>query len=501
MFDIFFLILCPIVGYFFYKRNLERRRICEALKDYTGPKPIPFLGNARDFGKNSVEMLQNLKRIQEQYGPITKLFMGPSKIYLIISDPELVEIILTSNKEIRKGIDYQMLRPWLFNGLLLSTGKYWQNRRKLITPAFHFKILDNFIPIFNTESDVLIEKLSRVVDKTSINIWPFLTAFALDSICETAMGTSVKAQQAPDNNYCQSVKTMCENYVKRKFSFWKRIDFLFQFSSDYEERNNALKVLHGFTKSVIERKRKQINSDVNKQSVDKDDLGRKKKIAFLDLLFQFAGNSMTNEDILEEVEVFMFAGHDTTAATACFALYEIARNSNVQEKLVNELKEIFGNDKKIQPTMQDLNNMKYLDLVLKETLRKYPAVPYFSRLLEDDLVFKEQIIPKGVTLTVFSYHMHNDPNIYKHPEVFNPDRFLLKNLDKKNAFAYVPFSAGPRNCIGQKFAFLELKVVISNILRHFRLLPTDPQFDPILSGEVLLKSKNGVCIQLEQRKM
>lgn len=68
-------------------------------------------------------MLQNLKRIQEQYGPITKLFMGPSKIYLIVSDPELVEIILTSNKEIRKGTDYQLLRPWLFNGLLLSTGK------------------------------------------------------------------------------------------------------------------------------------------------------------------------------------------------------------------------------------------------------------------------------------------------------------------------------------------------------------------------------------------
>lgn len=121
------------------------------------------------------------------------------------------------------------------------------------------------------------------------------------------MGISINAQQSSENDYYKSVNAICKIIAESKLSFWKRNDFLFKFSAAYQERERALKVLHGFTKSVIEQRRKQISSEANKKLTDENDLGKKKKIALLDLLLNTAGDNMTNSDILEEIEGFMFA--------------------------------------------------------------------------------------------------------------------------------------------------------------------------------------------------
>ncbi|KAK9685622.1 Cytochrome P450 [Popillia japonica] len=142
--------------------------------------------------------------------------------------------------------------------------------------------------------------------------------------------------------------------------------------------------------------------------------------------------------------------------------------------------------------------MRYLEKVIKEALRLYPSVPIFGRQLQEDAEFDGGIIPKGVTLTTFAYGMHRDPKLYPDPEKFDPERFTLENQSTRNPFAYVPFSAGPRNCIGQRFAMLELKAVISNVLRHFEILPADG-YKPILIPNVVLKSLNGVEICLKER--
>jgi len=139
--------------------------------------------------------------------------------------------------------------------------------------------------------------------------------------------------------------------------------------------------------------------------------------------------------------------------------------------------------------------MKYLDLVIKEVLRLYPPASIIARNIDEDLNYKGNIIPKDTIVTLLIYGINRDPDYYKDPEAFKPERFL--DTGGKNPFSYIPFSAGPRNCIGQKYAILELKSVISKLLMHFEVLPADPPHKLLLCNEVVLKSKNGVHIQLK----
>lgn len=160
------------------------------------------------------------------------------------------------------------------------------------------------------------------------------------------------------------------------------------------KQNKALKVLHDFTDKVIIERRDELIANNNKtknDNDDDDDVGAKRKLALLDVLLQASidDKPLTNLEIREEVDTFMFEGHDTTTSAIAFAMYNIAKHPEVQVKLVDEIKLIYGNDKNAPLTLTDLNSMNYLELVIKETLRLYPSVPFIGRkTMEDSKVSK-----------------------------------------------------------------------------------------------------------------
>ncbi|KAF2891135.1 hypothetical protein ILUMI_15038, partial [Ignelater luminosus] len=117
------------------------------------------------------------------------------------------------------------------------------------------------------------------------------------------------------------------------------------------------------------------------------------------------------------------------------------------EKVVEELHSIFGDDKDRPETHRDLQGMKYLEAVIKETLRIYPTVPFFSRNVNEDIEYEGIILPKNATLQVFVYGLHRNPDVFPDPERFDPERFTQENQRNRHPYAYLPFSAGPRNCI------------------------------------------------------
>ncbi|RZB39252.1 p450 domain containing protein, partial [Asbolus verrucosus] len=140
-----------------------------------------------------------------------------------------------------------------------------------------------------------------------------------------------------------------------------------------------------------------------------------------------------------------------------------------QKIAFEEQQALFGNNRNPTVTYADLQNMKYLELVIKETLRLYPSVPFYARQTNEDLKYGNITLPKGDAIVIFAFGIHRNPDYFENPEDFNPSRFA--NIDGKFPYAYIPFSAGPRNCIGQKFAVLEMKSTIAKILRKFELLP------------------------------
>ncbi|XP_021957112.1 cytochrome P450 4C1 [Folsomia candida] len=444
---------------------------------------------------------------------VVKLW-SPFGSVLLILEAKDAKKLLNSKTNISKGKDYNWVRPWLGEGLLLSTGEKWENRRKMLNPTFHFKILEDFMHVFNKESQKMVDILRKESQSgNTVDIHNFVTRCALDIICVTAMGTSSNAQDFPDGDYTKAINDYRRLTKDRSLRPWLRFETTWKLSSLYQRQQESLKMLHGFTTQVIA-KRKATFLREKEQAAREDQFGEendtemiyfksKKRLAFLDLLLQVqvekGEKELSDVDIRQETDTFMLGEHDTTSSSSSFTLFVLGSYPQFQEKVHEELDSIFGNDKHRPVTSEDLNRMKYLEMVIKESLRLYPPVPFIQRTLSTDIPLDDgRILPKGATVGIFIYKIHKDADVFKNPEEFRPERFL-PGLESYDALEYIPFSAGQRNCIGQKFAMMEEKVILSTVLRNFKVKVMMPLEDLKLLSEITLRSDNGLPVQLMER--
>lgn len=222
--------------------------------------------------------------------------------------------------------------------------------------------------------------------------------------------------------------------------------------------------------------------NTNKYYDEDESLGKKKRLAFLDLLITASGNGtiLSDEDIREEVDTFvssmkfpifhaiktfffkMFEGHDTTSAAVSWCLFLLGSNQHIQERVLQEIDTVMVGDRERAPTMKELGEMKYLECCIKEALRLYPSVPLIARHLKEDVkignkfniqevgkvifinFLDQYIVPAGTTALIITYMLHRCPEVYKYPERYDPDRFLPENCIGRHPYSYIPFSAGPR---------------------------------------------------------
>ncbi|XP_059612224.1 cytochrome P450 4d10 [Phlebotomus argentipes] len=499
-------VIFAVIAGFLWHEKFSRRATLAA--KFRGPSPYPLIGNGHLFlGSSPPEILQTIGKLVKEYGKVVRIFLGVDFL-LFITDPKVVEAVLSSNTLISKSKEYTFLRNWLGDGLLLSTGKKWHSRRKIITPTFHFKILEQFVEVFDRQGNIFVQQLKALKPNQPVDIYPLVTLYALDVICESAMGTTANAQLNSDSEYVQAVKDITHVLHLRMFDFLLRPEPFFKMSKSATQEKKAIKVLHDFTDRVIVARRNELlqqngKHDENRNShVGDESLGIKKKMAFLDVLLQSTvdGKPLTNMDIREEVDTFMFEGHDTTTSGISFLLYNIALYPEVQKKVVDELQDVFGNDTRV-PTISDLNNLQYMDLVIKETMRLFPSVPIIGREAQTEAKLNDLTIPAGSGIAIGTYFMGRDPDLFPDPETFNPERFSVeRSAETLNPYSYVPFSAGPRNCIGQKFAILEMKSTAAKILRNFELSVDESYKTPVLMAELILRPENGVVLKFNPRQ-
>ncbi|XP_068083527.1 uncharacterized protein [Anabrus simplex] len=489
-----------LVATFLYAKRAKFVRRVDAIP---GPVGWPLLGNVMDVLVPRNRLMEVIEMRHKEWAPIYRMWSGPvAEVHLTVA--EHVEIIMSNVKHTEKSLAYKFLQPWLGHGLLTSKGTKWHSHRKLITPTFHFKILDVFMEIFTEKSEILVNKLMVEAGGKEFDIYPYITHCALDIICETAMGTQLNAQEETESEYISAIYEVSELTLQRAIRPWLHPHFVFQFTERGRRYEHCLQVLHGFTNKVIQ-ERKQSRKEAEKSShitdnEDEEFLGKKKRLAFLDLLLEASenGNQLSDIDIREEVDTFMFEGHDTTTAAICWSLLLLGEHPDIQEKVFEELDAIFqGSDR--SATMRDVQEMKYLERVVKETLRLYPSVPFIGRRLKEDVVIGEYTLPAGVMVNLHIFHVHRDPQQYPNPERFDPDNFLPERVQGRHPYAYIPFSAGPRNCIGQKFALLEEKTVLSTILRKYKVISAVKREELTLMNELILRPESGIQVRLTSR--
>ncbi|XP_018370170.1 PREDICTED: cytochrome P450 4C1-like [Trachymyrmex cornetzi] len=313
--------------------------------------------------------------------------------YINIFKPEYLEHIFPSTVNITKGDFYDMLKPWLGNGLLTSTGEQWFHDRKLIGPTFHFSILDQFAVVVSEKAEILTKCLQKEIEKDpekTVNIFPFIINAALDIICETAMGVDIHAQEVK-TKYTSTVHLTSSLIMKRLLRPWHWIEWLFYSLPTGKQFKSALDILHGFTKVVISKRKIERQSQNGHTGLENEDnefnIGKRKRQAFLDLLLDQnakADTPLTDDELRAQVDTFMFEGHDTTAVAITWTLFLLGNNLEHQEKVHEELEEVFG-DSETPANVKELSKLKYLDRVIKETLRIFPSVPIISRELMEDI--------------------------------------------------------------------------------------------------------------------
>ncbi|XP_008923000.1 cytochrome P450 4V2 [Manacus vitellinus] len=476
------------------------------MKSIPGISPCyPVLGNALLLERGGEGFFNQLKFYSEEFRKCSlfNLWLGPLPV-VVLYHPDSVEVILSSSKHIEKSYLYDFLHPWLGTGLLTSTGDKWRSRRKMITPTFHFAILNDFLEVMNEQGSILVKKLEKHVDKEPFDVFLDITLCALDIICETAMGKNVGAQKNKNSDYVSAIYRMSDLIQQRQKSPWLWPDLLYMLFKEGREHKRNLKILHNFTDRVIAEKAAELENTKQKKH-DNDgnceESVSKKRKAFLDMLLSATddeGNKLSYRDIREEVDTFMFEGHDTTAAAMNWVLYLLGHNPEVQKKVHKELDEVFDNTER-PVTTDDLKQLRYLECVVKEALRLFPSVPMFARTLREDCCISGYQIPKGATVLVLTYALHRDPEIFPDPEEFRPERFFSENSKGRHPYAYVPFSAGPRNCIGQRFAQMEEKTLLALILRRFWVESCQKPEELRIAGELILRPTNGIWIKLKRR--
>ncbi|XP_057302932.1 cytochrome P450 4V2-like [Hydractinia symbiolongicarpus] len=458
------------------------------------PPTYPWIGTVPYFEHKPHLLYRQVMQYAKDYNYLYTVWFAHVPI-IMASTAEYAEAVLSSKVMLKKSSLYWTLSEWLGSGLLLSYGDKWKQRRRAITPTFHFTILNDFVEIFTRQAKGLVAKLKKECDTDkAINVQLPVSLAALDVICETAMGVNTQAQECSTSEYAKAVFSMNGHLQRRQRSPWLWPTFIYKLTKTGQDYYKHLKILHDFTINVIN---KRIQSRKASSQPGEEDTDKPRKKAFLDMLLElYDKGEIDVEGIREEVDTFMFEGHDTTAAGLSWTLYLLGRNPEIQQKLHAEIEKI---NEKDGFTLDKLKECKYLEYVIKESLRLHPPVSLYARILEEDTKIDGHMVPKGTEVGLFVQGLHLNPKYWKEPEKFNPDRFGEDSYMKRNPYTYVPFSAGSRNCIGQKFAMLETKIFLYNIISQFRVEAVQEKDEVEECFEIIHRSTNGLMIKFFSR--
>ncbi|XP_006898358.1 PREDICTED: leukotriene-B(4) omega-hydroxylase 1-like [Elephantulus edwardii] len=429
-----------------------------------------------------------------------KTWLGPIIPIITLCHPDTIRPVVNASAAIARKdvVFYDFLKPWLGDGLLLSGGDKWNHQRRLLTPAFHFNILKPYMKIFIETANIMHGKWKCLTSKGNIRLDMFehISLMTLDSLQKCVFSFDSNCQEKP-SKYITAILELSALVVKRQQQLFLHWDFLYHLTHYGQHFRKACRLVHDFTDAAIRERRRTLS----KQGID-DFLKAKAKtktLDFIDVLLLSKdedGKQLSDEDIRAEADTFMFEGHDTTASGLSWILYNLAKHPEYQERCRKEVQELLKGCKPEEMEWDDLAKLPFLTMCIKESLRLHPPVTVISRRCAQDIVLPDgRVIPKATICLINIFGTHHNPSVWSNPEVYDPFRFDPENPQQKSPLAFIPFSAGPRNCIGQIFAMTEMKVVLALTLLRFRVLPDD--IEPSRKPELILRAEGGLWLRVE----
>ena len=371
------------------------------------------------------------------------------------------------------------------NNLVNIEPEDWKRVRVVCTPTFTTAKLKKLIPLFLSSAKVLARNIDEkyIKNKRPVPLKDNMGRMALDVIAKAgfAMDVDTFSDSSPFMHHANEIMNFDISGLLSLFliSFPNFAAFVQRnFGYEFGKTNH-----HEFFKKVLEDLYEKRKSDPNTKYNDIMNLlmssAKEESPNFhkddSEIIFEEASNLEIRKQGISKIElisqcfVLMIAGSETSATTLHFLIYIISKMPDIQEKLRREIDEVIGDSDDIN--YDHLQKLVYMQQVLQETLRMYSPAPRTNRLCRAKSILEGIEVKPGMIVTVPTFAIHYNPELYPNPEVFDPDRFSPEEKANRDPLSFMPFGAGPRNCIGMKLAELEIKTVLAFLLRHYRFQP------------------------------
>jgi cytochrome P450 len=445
-------------------------------KSAPGPQPITNLlaqiKLMRDFDRDAFGVVMSGFR---EYGDIWQITAGGTQTVMLAHPDHLHQVMVTDADKFTKDAGYKDkdkgLARFMGNGLVTSDGEFWRRQRKLMQPSFHAKRIEAYaetmvehthIQMRDWRAGALIDVSEQMMELT-LNI--VVEALFKADVSDDAqrIGEAMDVFQEMQKNQNQLLPTWLPTPTELR-------------------TRKATRDLDAIIYRLIAERRAN--------PVERGDL--------LTMLLEARdddGQGMTDLQIRDELVTLFLAGHETTANSLNWTFILLAQHPQVQARLLDEIDTVLGGR---APTLADLRALPYLDQVVKESMRIYPAVPAVGRQAKEDVIIGGYLIPKGSSLNLFTWVTHQDKRWWGDDATeFKPQRFAPEREAEQKKYSYLPFAAGPRVCIGNSFAMMEARLLLATILQRWtlHLVGAAPQPEPLIT----LRPKGGLKMRAEAR--
>lgn len=438
-----------------------------ALGGFGRLKTLPVLGIANRFiGKSNDELavIYNELFSEASSNPF-HTWLGPFSVFGI-AEPDTLRVVMTSDECLNKSYHYeQMMCPL---SIINTEKEIWRPHRRELNAAFNMQVLFTYLPRINEKARLLIEAIDSAADRQP-NLYSFIFKCMIDTLAYTTMGVDVGSQTGPGDILYTMLKNAMNNVQERTVRVWLIADCIYRLTS-LSVADHLLRTLgYGFLKDI--RRKKLHEVERNGELCGEGYLGeqaRRNKLNVLEKCLWLQQVGMFSEDqVLNQMCVIYVAGTDTSSIAIFTTLLLLAIHREHQQKVYEELVDVLESPDG-DVSYQHLSRLKHLDRVFKESLRLFPPAPVILRKTSADVDVPCGTIPRGSLLVINIKHLHRDQAIWgPNANEFVPDRFRPENSKKRPTFSYMPFSAGPRNCIGMRYAQMSAKIILVHLLRQY----------------------------------
>jgi len=418
-----------------------------------------------DIGSTD-DSLERMVELFAVHGDIYRVYVPARRSHTyVIHHPDDVKRVLVSNhRNYTKGLGLDRVKILLGKGLMTSEGELWTRQRYMIQPFFHRRLITRFAEVIGTANSQLLERWEALARRAQpVNVTDEMSALTLEIVLRAIFGRDLERMSAElGGNPFEVVSKEQE----------RNLQFAFKFRS-------LTKLVAG----LIERRRREKEEHFDYVAM------------LMSARDKESGEPMSERQLIDEILTLVVAGHETTASGLNWTWYLLSQHPGVEARLHAELDVV---PEECSPSLAQVEQLTYTQQVINEALRLYPPGWLLSRRTLQADVLSGYPIPAGTNVLLPLYLLHRHPRYWQDPDAFLPERFAADQETERPRFAYMPFAAGPRHCIGETFALYEMLMHLQRVARRFRLVHVPDQ--PIeLEAQINLRTRYPLHMRLERR--